>query len=66
MLGWPGSDTVTTRQWALLFFVFQKIAWSQWLSGKDFTYNIGAIGVRPLGWEDPLGEGTATHSNILA
>ena len=22
--------------------------------------------VRPLGWEDPLEEGTATHSNILA
>ena len=22
--------------------------------------------VRPLGWEDPLEEGMATHSNILA
>ena len=22
--------------------------------------------VRPLGWEDPLEEGLATHSNILA
>ena len=22
--------------------------------------------VQPLGWEDPLEEGTATHSNILA
>ena len=24
------------------------------------------IRIPPLGWEDPLEEGTATHSNILA
>lgn len=24
VLGWPGSDTATTRQWALLFFFFPK------------------------------------------
>ena len=27
---------------------------------------MGEIWVRPLGWEDPLEEGMATHSSILA
>ena len=38
-----------------------------WLSSKESTYNAGdGMCVRSLGWEDPLVEGTATHSNILA
>ena len=40
-----------------------------WLSGKDSTSNAGAARrwrVRSLGWEDPLEEGMATHSSILA
>ena len=28
--------------------------------------NAGDSGVRPLSWEDPLEEGMATHSSILA
>jgi len=27
---------------------------------------VGKTWVRPLGWEDPLEEGMATHSSILA
>ena len=35
---------------------------------KNMLTNAGAIRheVRPLGWEYPLEEGMATHSNILA
>ena len=35
----------------------------------QFVKNLPATretGVRSLGWEDPLGKGKATHSNILA
>ena len=37
----------------------------RWLSGKESTCNARAC-VRFLGREDPLEEGTATHSSILA
>ena len=39
-----------------------------WLSGKEFACNTGAAGdmVWSLGQEDPLEEGMATHSTILA
>ena len=33
-------------------------------NGKESACN--AERVRPLGWEDPLEKGTATHSSILA
>ena len=33
--------------------------------GKQSTSNVGDW-VQPLGWEDPLEEGMATHSSILA
>ena len=33
--------------------------------GKDSACNAGNL-VWSLGWEDPLGKGMATHSNILA
>ena len=33
---------------------------------KESTFNAGDLGSIPLGWEDPLEEGMATHSNILA
>ena len=36
-----------------------------WLSGKEASCNAGAAGSIP-GWEDPLEEGTATHSAVLA
>ena len=41
---------------------------SQWLSGKESTCSAGATGGWGLipGWEDPLEEGMATHSSILA
>ena len=32
---------------------------------KEITCNAEDLGVSP-GWEDPLGEGTATHFNIFA
>ena len=37
----------------------------QWLSSKESACNAGDTG-SSLGWEDPLKEGTATHSSILA
>ena len=33
--------------------------------GKETTCNVGDLGLI-LGWEDPLEEGMATHSSILA
>ena len=33
--------------------------------GKESTCNVGDLGVI-LGWEDPLEEGVATHSSVLA
>ena len=40
----------------------------QWLSGKESACSAGdaEIWVRSLGREDPLEEGMATHSSILA
>ena len=34
-------------------------------AGKESTCNEGDLG-RSLGWEDPLEEGMATHSSVLA
>ena len=35
--------------------------------GKESACNAGDLGLIPgLGWEDPLEEGMATHSSILA
>ena len=34
--------------------------------GKESTCNEGDLDVIPLGWEDPLEKGMATHSSILA
>ena len=34
-------------------------------AGKESTCSVGDL-VPSLGWEDPLEEGTATHSRILA
>ena len=34
--------------------------------GKESAYNVGETWVQFLGWEDPLEEGMATHSSILA
>ena len=41
---------------------------SGWLRGQDSACYAGATGDAGLilGWEDPLEEGTATHSSILA
>ena len=33
---------------------------------QNLLVNAGDMRVQSLGWEDPLGEGTATHSSILA
>ena len=35
-------------------------------AGKESVYNPGDLGLIPLGWEDPLEKGKATHSIILA
>ena len=37
-------------------------------AGKESASNSGDLGdwVQPMGWEDPLKEGMATHSSILA
>ena len=35
------------------------------LARKEYTCNVGDLG-SILGWEDPLEEGMATHSRILA
>ena len=42
-----------------------------WLRQKESIYNAGDLGSVPglgrsLGWKDPLEEGMATHSSILA
>ena len=42
---------------------FGRLPW--WLSGKEYVCNAGDW-VRFLGQEDPLEEGMATHSSILA
>ena len=36
------------------------------MSGKESTHQCWETQVRSLGQEDPLGEGMATHSSILA
>ena len=40
---------------------FRGLPW--WLSGEESACNVG---VQSLSWEDPLVEGMATHSSILA
>ena len=39
-----------------------------WFSGKESSCNAGPhkMWVRSLGWKDPLEEGMATHSSVLA
>ena len=50
----------------MLLKVNNGLSW--WLSGKERTCNAGATGDLGtfLGWEEPLEEGMATHSSILA
>jgi len=50
----------------MLLKVNDGLSW--WLSGKECTCNAGAAGDLGtfLGWEEPLEEGMATHSSILA
>ena len=54
----------------LLFNEYMSCVWaSHWLSGKKSTWNARDVQdtwVWSLGWEDPLEEGMATHSIILA
>ena len=45
------------------YYVLWRLPW--WLSGKESTCNAGDTGSVP-GWEEPLKEGMATHSSILA
>ena len=44
-----------------LAFGLEWVGFPGGLDGKESACNVGN-----LGWEDPLEEGTATHSNILA
>ena len=41
------------------------VGWHHQLSGHKFVKTLGDS-ERSLDWEDPLEEGTATHSSILA
>ena len=46
--------------------VHKGLPW--WFSGKESACNVGATRNMSwiLGWQDPLEEGMATHSSILA
>ena len=39
---------------------------AHWLKNALAMQELQEMWVRPLGWEDPLEEGVATHSSILA
>ena len=39
---------------------------AQWVKDPLAMQETQELRVRPLGWEDPLEEGMATHSSILA
>ena len=39
---------------------------TQWVKNLPVVQEMQAAWVRSLGWEDPLVEGMATHSSILA
>ena len=47
-------------------YLTRRLPW--WLSSKESTYGAGDVGdmVRCLGWENPVEEGMATRSSILA
>ena len=72
-------DTYFVSHWDLMIFLKRSCCFLK--EKSPFVYVYGAsqlaqwvknppavqeIWVRSLGWEDPLKEGTATHSNILA
>ena len=45
----------------------RRLGFADGSDGKEFTCNVGNLGFpHLLGWEDPLEEGMATHSIILA
>ena len=46
------NDTTVVDTWCYLLVQTHRRMWETW--------------VRSLGWEDPLENGTATHSSILA
>ena len=51
-------------------YVYKNVFKLEWgfpcgSNGKESTCNVGDLGLIP-GWEDPLEEGMATHSSILA
>ena len=52
----------------ILLHLFYKVGFPCSASGKETACQcrIKEIQVRSLGWEDPLEEGLATHSSILA
>ena len=69
------SNCASTCIWSLTMhgaiFIIQIMSFlglPQWLSGKESACNAGATGDARLtpGFEDPLEEGKATHSSILA
>ena len=49
----------------LVPFIYTVIGFSGGLDGKESACNAADL-VQSLGWEDPLEEGMATHSSILA
>ena len=57
-----------SKRRSLLTGCLRKFGLPQWLSNKESSYNLGATEtwIRSLGQEDPLEEGVAAHSSILA
>ena len=66
--GWaPRSLLSPSPNLSLIWDQCQQHWASLWLSGKEssFGFFMWETWVRSLGWEDPLGEGMATHSSNL-
>ena len=60
-----GYPPLLNKQSCLSWFLFLFLFFAQYVGSKVSVCNAGDMGSVP-GWEDPLEEGTATHSSILA
>ena len=60
-----GYPPLLNKQSCLSWFLFLFLFFAQYVGSKVSACNAGDMGSVP-GWEDPLEEGTATHSSILA
>ena len=60
-----GYPPLLNKQSCFSRFLFLFLFFAQYVGSKVSVCNAGDMGSVP-GWEDPLEEGTATHSSILA